>query len=380
MVADNNSNKLLEEIEVGGMTYANRVWMAPLTRCRADTNTNIPNDLMKEYYVQRASAGLLITEFTSITNDSITFWKEPGIADDAQAAKWKEIVDAVHQAGGKIFCQIAHGGRAAHPLCNDNKPGVAPSPIALTHRCGAYYNPTGTEQEYTEPPHELTDAEADELVVAFREAARRAVKVAGFDGVEVHAANGYLIDQFLCESSNKRPESSKYAGTSFETRSRFLKEVLRQVTEEVGSDKVGVRLSPLNSYQDMNRNGKAVEEVNFVASMLNDFDLAYLHLMRADFFGIQQADVVTPAREVFKNTLVVNMGYDPKEAQEGIEAGKFDAVTFGTKFLANPDLPARIAMGAELTAPKADLFYTDGPEGYIDYPFLKVDEASRIIS
>jgi N-ethylmaleimide reductase len=354
--------------------------MAPLTRCRADTNTNIPNDLMKEYYVQRASAGVLITEFTSITNDSITFWKEAGIADDAQAAKWKEIVDAVHQAGGKIFCQIAHGGRAAHPLNNDNKPGVAPSPIALTHRCGANFNPTGTEQEYTEPPDELTDEEADELVVAFREAARRAVKVAGFDGVEVHAANGYLIDQFLCESSNKRPESSKYAGTSFETRSRFLKEVLTQVTEEVGSDKVGVRLSPLNSYQDMNRNGKAVEEVKFLASMLNDFDLAYLHLMRADFFGIQQADVVTPAREVFKNTLVVNTGYDPKEAQEGIEAGKFDAVAFGTKFLANPDLPTRIAKGAELTAPKADLFYTDGPEGYIDYPFLEDDEATKIIS
>merc|ERR1712070_451954 len=374
------ANKLLEPIAMGGSTSANRVWMAPLTRCRADTNTNIPNDLMKEYYVQRASGGLIITEFTSITNDSVTFWKEGCIADDAQTAKWKEIVDAVHEKGGKIFCQIAHGGRAAHPLNNDNKPGVAPSPIALTHRCGAKYNPTGTEQEYTVPPTELTDEEADELVQAFREAARRAVKVAGFDGVEVHAANGYLIDQFLCETSNRRPESSKYAGTSIETRSNFLEEVLTQVTEEVGADKVGVRISPLNSYQDMNRNGKAAEETKFLASMFNDFDLAYLHLMRADFFGIQKADVVTPAREVFKNTLVVNTGYDPKEAQEGIEAGKFDAVAFGTKFLANPDLPARIAKGAELTAPKPDLFYTDGPEGYIDYPFLKDDEATKIIS
>jgi len=372
-----SDNKLLDSIEVGGTTFANRVWMAPLTRCRADTDTNIPNDLMKEYYVQRASAGLLISEFTSITNDSITFWKEGAIADDAQTAKWKEIVDAVHEKGGKIFCQIAHGGRAAHPL-NNNKPGVAPSPIALTHRCGAYYNPTGKEQEYAEPPTELTDEEADELVQAFREAARRAVKVAGFDGVEVHAANGYLIDQFLCQSSNKRPESSKYAGTSLETRSRFLKEVLTNVTEEIGADKVGVRISPLNSYQDMNRDGKAVEETKFLASMFNDFDLAYLHVMRADFFGIQKADVVTPAREVFKNTLVVNTGYDPKEAQEGIEAGKFDAVAFGTKFLANPDLPARIAKGAELTAPKAELFYTDGPEGYIDYPFM--DEAKEIVA
>merc|ERR1711976_397662 len=160
--------------------------------------------------------------------------------------------------------------------------------------------------------------------------------------------------------------TSKYAGTSLETRSLFLKEVLTNVTEEIGADKVGVRISPLNSYQDMNRDGKAVEETKFLASMFNDFDLAYLHVMRADFFGIQKADVVTPAREVFKNTFV-NMGYDPKEAQEGIDAGKFDAVAFGTKFLANPDLPARIAKGAELTDSPCDLSDSVGPEGATDY-------------
>ena len=187
---------------------------APLTRCRADLGTNLPNDLMKQYYVQRASAGLVITEFTSIANDAITFHREPCIADDAQTAKWKEIVDAVHAAGGRIFCQIAHGGRAAHPSCNGGKPGVAPSPIALTHRCGKDFNPSAEEVAYAEPPEELTDAAADAIVANFREAARRAVHVAGFDGVEVHAANGYLIDQFLCATSNKRPATSKYAGTS----------------------------------------------------------------------------------------------------------------------------------------------------------------------
>merc|ERR1711937_172332 len=286
----------------------------------------------------------------------------------------KEIVDAVHAAGGKIFCQIAHGGRAAHPMCNDGRAGVAPSPIALTHRCGKDFNPTGEEQPYVEPPTELTDEAAGELVQAFREAARKAVKVAGFDGVEVHGANGYLIDQFLCETSNKRPETSKYAGTSLETRSQFLKEVLTNVTEEVGSDRVGLRISPLNSYQDMNRGDNAVEEVKFVASMANGFNLAYLHVMRADFFGIQKGDVVTPARETFKNTLVVNTGYDGKEALEGITSGKFDAVAFGTKFLANPDLPERVRRGAELNAPKAELFYKDGASGYTDYPALDVEE------
>jgi len=374
------SNKLFDSIQTGSNTFKNRIWMAPLTRCRATTGTNMPTDLMKEYYTQRAQhAGLVISEFTSITDDANTFWKEPFIATEEQALKWKEIVDSVHKVGGKIFCQIAHGGRAAHPLSNDSKAGVAPSPIALTHRCGAQFNPTGTEQEYAEPPIELTDDAADDIVQAFREAARKAVKIAGFDGVEVHAANGYLIDQFLCETSNKRPESSKYAGTSLETRSNFLKEVLKNVTEEIGSDKVGMRISPHNSYQDMNRNGKGPEETKFLAQIANDFDLAYLHVMRADFFVVQSGDIVTPARETFKNTLVVNMGYEPKEAQEGIEAGKFDVVAFGTKFLANPDLPVRIAKGAELNAPKAELFYTDGPEGYTDYPCLEDEGEKKVL-
>jgi len=366
-----SDNKLFESIQAGSHSIPNRIWMAPLTRCRADLNTNIPNDLMKEYYVQRASAGLIITEFTSIDNDAVTFWREGCIADDAQAAKWKEIVDAVHAAGGRIFCQIAHGGRASHPLCNDGKPGVAPSPIALTHRCGANFNPSGEEQKYEEPPAELTDDDADKIVTMFREAARRAVHVAGFDGVEVHAANGYLIDQFLCSKSNQRPATSKYAGTSLETRSQFLKEVLTQVTEEVGAGKVGMRISPLNSYQDMYRGDDAPEEVKYLANIANDFGLAYLHVMRADFFGVQKGDVLTPARETFKGTLVVNTGYDAEEAQKGIEAGQFDAVAFGTKFLANPDLPARIKKGVALNDPKPDLFYTSGSEGYTDYPAME---------
>ena len=240
---------------------------------------------MKQYYVQRASAGLVITEFTSIDNDAITFHREPCIADDAQTAKWKEIVDAVHAAGGRIFCQIAHGGRAAHPSCNGGKPGVAPSPIALTHRCGKDFNPSAEEVAYAEPPEELTDAAADAIVAKFREAARRAVHVAGFDGVEVHAANGYLIDQFLCATSNKRPATSKYAGTSLETRAGFLKAVLKEVTDEVGAGRVGMRISPLNSYQDMHRGETAPDEVKFIASIANDFGLVRAGVRRAAFDG-----------------------------------------------------------------------------------------------
>jgi len=364
-------DKLFESIQVGSLSIPNRIWMAPLTRCRADLGTNRPNDLMKEYYAQRASAGLVITEFTSVANDAVTFWREGCIADDDQAKKWKDVVDAVHEAGGKIFCQIAHGGRAAHPLCNDGKPGVAPSPIALTHRCGALFNPTGKEQAYEEPPTELTDDEADEIVEMFGQAAKRAVAIAGFDGVEIHSANGYLIDQFLCSTSNKRPATSKYAGTSLETRSRFLKEVLTRVTGEVGAGRVGMRISPLNSYQDMHRGDDAVEETRYLASVANEFGLAYLHVMRADFFGVQKGDVLTPAREAFKGTLVVNTGYDAEEARKGVEDGKFDAVAFGTKFLANPDLPARVKKGAALNDAKPDLFYTNGPEGYTDYPAME---------
>lgn len=241
---------------------------------------------------------------------------------------------------------------------------------AHAHRCGALFNPTGEEQRYAEPPTELTDDDADEIVAMFKEAARRAVHVAGFDGVEVHAANGYLIDQFLCSESNKRPATSKYAGTSLETRCRFLEEVLAQVTEEVGGGRVGMRISPLNSYQDMHRGDEAPDEARRIAEIANEFGLAYLHVMRADFFGIQKGDVLTPVRETFGGTLVVNTGYDAEEAREGVEAGQFDAVAFGTKFLANPDLPARIRKGVALNDPKPDLYYTSGSEGYTDYPAM----------
>jgi N-ethylmaleimide reductase len=237
-------------------------------------------------------------------------------------------------------------------------------------------------------PRELTDEEAQEIVQDFRLAAKRAVKDAGFDGVEVHGANGYLIDQFLCETTNKR-DYGRYAGTSLETRSQFLRDVLTAVVDEVGADRVGLRISPNNSYQDMHRvtEEKALEEVKYVAQMASDFDIAYLHVMRADFFGVQKADIVPVARGFFKNTLIVNMGYQAEEAEDGVTNNLFDAVAFGTNILANPDCKLcykcrfhpLIASSRTLvsllqirrgSAPNADLFYTKEAAGYTDYPFM----------
>jgi N-ethylmaleimide reductase len=219
-------------------------------------------------------------------------------------------------------------------------------------------------------PRELSDDEVKEIVQEFVAAAKRAVHIAGFDGVEVHGANGYLIDQFLCENSNKRT-SGPYAGETLETRTQFLTEVLEAVVEEVGADRVGLRISPLNSYQDMNRFGidNAVAEVKHIVGICNGLDLAYMHVMRADFFGIQSGDVVTPARETFKNILTVHGGYEAEEAEEGIEAGKFDAVAFGTKFIANPDFPERVKVGAAMNVQRPELYYTKKAAGYTDYPF-----------
>ena len=372
MVAIEN---MFTPLKLGRLLLPHRFIMAPLTRCRADLDTNMPNDLMKEYYTQRAPhASLIITEFTTIKEGAVAFHTEGCIYSDEQARAWKEIVDSVHDAEGRIFCQLAHGGRASHPLNNKKVTNyVSASPIALTHTVIPEFNPTNEKQPYPEqPPHELTDEEAKAIVEDFRMAAKRAVEIAGFDGVEVHGANGYLIDQFLCESSNKRT-AGRYAGTSLETRSQFLKDVLTAVVEEVGADRVGLRLSPLNSYNDMSRGTeeKAQEEVRFVAGLCNELDIAYLHMMRADFVGIQSGDVMTPAREVFKNTLIANMGYQAEEAEQGVADGKFDAIAFGTNFLANPDYSERVRVGHALNTPDPDTFYTKKSKGYTDYPFME---------
>jgi len=351
---------LFSPIKVGALTAPNRIFMAPLTRCRADAE-HVPTALMAEYYSQRASAGLLIAEATMAMAGNSAFWMEPGIHSTAQVAGWKLTTDAVHAAGGHIFLQIWHGGRACHPLLNGGAQPVAPSPIAIIG--DEVHTPEGKKPYVI--PRELRDDELPGIVAGFAKAAENA-KAAGFDGVEVHGANGYLLDQFLRDGSNKR--TGPYGGP-VESRARLLLEVLAAVCKVWGSDRVGLRLSPLNSYNSM-IDSDPVGLATWLARRLNDFDLAYLHLMRGDFFQQQQGDVVTPVREYYKGVLIGNMGYTADEAQSAIAAGKLDAVAFGTGFLANPDLPARIKAGAPLNKVDPATFYTPGPAGYTDYPTM----------
>lgn len=351
---------LFEPTKLGDLTLSNRFVMAPLTRARAVNH--LPNDLMADYYAQRASAGLIITECTMVTPQTSAFGNDPGIYSPEQIAGWKKTTQAVHQAGGKIFMQIWHAGRAAHPLINQGKEAVSASNLAID---GETHTPEG-KQPYT-APHALTQEEITAIVQDFRQGAANAI-AAGFDGVEIHGANGYLVDQFLRDSANQR--SDNYGG-SLENRARFLTEILAAVTAEIGSGRVGLRLSPLNSFNSM-KDSDPEDWLRYLAEHLNTFDLAYLHLMRDDFFGVQKANVVPIARKHYQGHLMVNMGYDAAEAAEVLRNNEADSVAFGKAFIANPDLPARIKAGAALNTPNPDTFYTAGPEGYTDYPFMEV--------
>ena len=350
---------LFSPLHIGALTLPNRIILAPLTRTRADAG-HLPNDLMVEYYSQRASGGLLITECTMVAPNTSAFINEPGIYNPAQITAWKKVTDAVHAKGGRIFMQIWHAGRAAHPDINGGVPTVSSSATAIE---GDIHTPQGKVPHAV--PQALAAADIPAIVAAYAQGAKNAM-AAGFDGVEVHGANGYLIDQFLRDTPNQR--SDAYGGP-LENRARLLFEVLTAVTAAIGADKVGLRLSPLNSYNSM-KDSDPLALIGFLADKLNAFKLAYLHVMRADFYGVQKADVLTVAREKYRGVLVGNMGYTPDEAEAAISAGKLDAVAFGTAFLANPDLPARIQAKAPLNAPDPSTFYTPGAKGYTDYPAM----------
>jgi len=350
---------LFNPLKLGALTLPNRILLAPLTRTRADAG-HMPNALMAEYYSQRATGGLLITECTMVAPGTSAFINEPGIYSDAQIAAWKTVTDAVHAKGGRIFMQIWHAGRAAHPDINGGESAVSSSASAIE---GDTHTPSGKVPYAV--PRALTPEEIPAIVAAYAHGAKNAI-AAGFDGVEVHGANGYLIDQFLRDTPNQRTDS--YGG-SLENRARFLFEVLSAVTAAIGSDRVGLRLSPVNSFNSM-KDSDPLALTSYLCEKLNAFKLAYLHVMRADFFGLQKADVLTPARAQYKGVLIGNMGYSAEEAEAAIASGKLDAVAFGTAFLANPDLPARIKTKAALNTPDASTFYSPGAKGYTDYPAL----------
>jgi N-ethylmaleimide reductase len=353
-------SSLFNPLQLGALTLRNRILMASLTRCRADAD-HVPSALMAEYYAQRASAGLIIAEATMAIEGHSAFWMEPGIYSEAQIGGWKLVTDAVHTAGGKIVLQLWHGGRACHPLLNNGAQPVAPSALAILN--DEVQTPEGKRPYVL--PRVLSDDELPAIVEGFKKAAKNA-KSAGFDGVEVHGANGYLLDEFLRDGANKRTGS--YGGSE-ENRARLMLEVIDAVAGVWGSDCVGLRISPLNSYNSMidcDPIGLSI----WLARRLNDFNLAYLHVMRGDFFNQQTGDVMRPIRANYRGVLIGNMGYTAEEAEKAIDEGRLDAVAFGVAFLANPDLPARFKAGAELNQPNPATFYSPGPEGYTDYPKL----------
>lgn len=357
-------SNLFSPLRLGAIELSNRVLMAPLTRCRADEN-HVPTNLMVEHYAQRASSGLIIAEATMAMEGASAFWREPGIYSDAQIEGWKKVTDAVHAKGGRIVLQIWHGGRACHPALNEGKVPVAPSALAIDDEV---HTPEG-KQPYT-TPRELADDEIPGIIEGFVQAAINA-KQAGFDGVEVHGANGYLLDEFLRDGSNQR--NGPYGGV-IENRARLLLEVIEAVSEVWGSDRVGVRISPLNSFNSM-KDSNPVELATWLAKKLNGYNLAYLHLMRSDFFGIQSGDVVSPVREHYQGNLILNMGYSGEEASQVIESDQAEAIAFGSSFIANPDLPERLRLKAPLNEADPSTFYSQGAQGYTDYPTLSEAES-----
>ena len=356
-----STSPLFTPATLGALSLPNRILMAPLTRCRADAD-QVPTDLMATYYAQRASAGLIIAEATMVMEGNSAFGaREPGIHSDAQVAGWKTVTDAVQTAGGRIVLQLWHGGRACHSLLNNGKQPVAPSPLPI--RNDETHTPQGKKPYET--PRELRDDEIPAIIAGFRKAAENA-KSAGFDGVEIHGANGYLLDEFLRDGSNQR--SGPYGG-SLENRARLLLEVTDAAIGVWGADRVGVRISPLNSYNDM-LDSDPVGLTTYVSSQLSQRGIAYLHLMRADFFGVQQGDVVSAARAAFKGNLIGNMGYTPEEAAQAVSAGLLAGVAFGHHYVSNPDLVERVRTGVALVEPDARTFYTNDAHGYTDYPKL----------
>ena len=355
-------SEILNPITIGKTSLKNRIIMAPMTRGRASAGA-IPNVDMAEYYSERASAGLIITEATAVVEQGYGWVGAPGIWNDAQAEGWKLVTSAVHGKGGQIYLQLWHMGRVSHPdFLGGNLP-VAPSAIAAN---GDAHTPSGKKPYVT--PRALTVSEIHDLVQSYATAAKRAIS-AGFDGVEIHAANGYLIDQFIRDGSNHRTD--EYGGST-DNRLRFLLDVTKAVVEAVGSDKVGVRLSPVGQYNDMH-DSNPVTTFARAAELLNPFNLSYLHTLEAlpgHMFAGEGERVTPHIRKVYKGVLITNGGYDQALANAAIQAGEADAIAFGVPFIANPDLVERFKDNADLNAPDYATFYTDGKKGYTDYPTL----------
>jgi 2,4-dienoyl-CoA reductase-like NADH-dependent reductase (Old Yellow Enzyme family) len=360
-----DSPSLLEPFALHDLNLANRVSMAPLTRARAGEE-RIPNALMADYYAQRASAGLIISEATTVSAQANGWLHSPGIYTDEMVEGWKLTTEAVHAKGGKIFLQLWHCGRASHSSFHNGKPAVAPSAIAIN---GDYIHTPKGKEDY-ETPRALETAEIPALIEDYRRAAERA-KAAGFDGIEIHSANGYLLDEFLQSKTNHRED--QYGG-SIENRFRLLREILEAVTTVWPANRVGVRLAPNGVFNDMGSPDYR-EQFIYAAEQLDSFGLSYLHVMDGLGFGFHElGEPMTLAdfRGVFSGPLMGNCGYTKESADEAIAKGEADMIAFGRPYISNPDLVERFAADAELNpeAPVEQWYTPAGAEGYTDFPSM----------
>jgi N-ethylmaleimide reductase len=353
------THKLYSPFKLSDLNLANRLVMAPMTRNRAAAG-NVPNALNAEYYRQRATAGLIITEASQVSPDGIGYPATPGIHSDEQVKGWRLVNDAVHGAGGHIFVQLWYCGRISHPSLLDGKTPVAPSAIRPE---GEAVTMQGM-QAFVEPRALQTD-EMPGIVEQYRQAAKQA-KAAGFDGIEVHAANGYLIDQFLRDGSNKR--SDQYGG-SVENRMRLLNEVLDAVCEVWPASRVGVRLTPENSFNSMS-DSDPVKHFSYFIKQLNQRKLCYMHILEGDMMTQKRTLDYRALRDLYQGVYMANQGYDKATAEQAIDNNDADLVAIGVPFLANPDLVERLKTGAELNSPDKATFYGGDQKGYTDYPFM----------
>jgi N-ethylmaleimide reductase len=351
-------NNLFSPIHLGDLALTNRIIMAPLTRNRSGAG-NVPQDLNVEYYRQRASAGLIISEGSQISAKGIGYPGTPGIHSDAQIAGWQRVTDAVHDEGGRIFIQLWHTGRISHSsLQPDHILPSAPSALKALGQAMTYDGP----QDF-ETPHALTLAELPGLVEDYATAAQRA-KAAGFDGVEIHAANGYLLDQFLRDSTNHRED--EYGG-NIANRMRLLLEIIEATIAIWGNHRVGVRLSPENSFNDI-KDSQPQQSFNAVAKKLSKYRLAYLHVLEGDMMtGERQLDYLE-LRNCFEGLYMANNGYNRERGNQAIAQNQADMIAFGKAFIANPDLPERFLKNLPLNTPDQATFYGGDGKGYTDYP------------
>lgn len=359
--------QLLSSLQTPVLSLANRIVMAPMTRCRVDNPGGIPNELMCDYYRQRASAGLIISEGVHVSPMAVGGLRVPGLFSGPQVAGWQQVTTAVHQAGGKIFAQLWHVGRLSHPdLLNGQLP-LAPSAVNADFKVYAHKGFAATVT-----PRAMTEADIRQTVTDFTEAARNAI-LAGFDGVEIHAANGYLFHQFFAKCSNTRTDD--YGG-SIPNRCRFLLEVTESIGRAIGISKTAIRLSPsLDRTFGIRKDDETESLFSYLATTLNDYRIAYLHIsgFTADSEdsdpGRTILETAARYRELYKGTYMINKGFTRDTAESALRNGLTDLVSFGELFIANPDLAERFRHQWPLNQPDRGTYYTPGAAGYTDYPF-----------